>query len=299
MGRLTYKLPALVLLAATTSVSWAAHKSFDKHFDVSAGGQLVVNTSVGSVAVVGQDSRQVVVHAEITGSEAFVDDFTITAEQQSSDVTVRGYGSRSWLDWFFSMKRVHFVISVPRDYRLNVQTSGGSIDVRNLTAAVKGRTSGGGISVQDVTGAVDMRTSGGGIDGNRLEGPTELETSGGGIDLTDCTGNLDVHTSGGSIRVHGVDGRIVATTSGGSIYVEAHANRGASLITSGGSVTLLLPADAHATLDAETSGGGVRVDFPLTSTTIVTRTHVRGAINGGGDSVALHTSGGSVHVGQL
>lgn len=278
MGKLTYTLSAAVLFVASTSVSWAAHKSFDKRFEVPTGGHLLMESPMGSIAIVGQDSRQVVVHAEISGPDAFVDDFRVTAEQQLADVTVRGRARLTWWDRLFSTGRVHFVISVPRDYRVDVQTSGGSLNVRNLNAALTGRTSGGGISVQDVTGAIDMRTSGG------------------GIDLSDCTGNLEAHTSGGSIRVHGIDGRIRASTSGGSIYVEAHANRGVTLTTSGGSITLLLPTDAHAALEARTSGGTVRVDFPLTSTSIVSRTHVHGAINGGGDPVFLRTSGGSVRV---
>lgn len=287
MAKLAYKLSGVLLLTLAASASWAAQRSFDKRFEVSAGGHLAVDTMIGSIAVVGQDSHEVDVHAEIVGSRGFVDDFTVTADRQSSDITVRGYGHCTWMawrcggwwDWLFPMERVRFVISVPRDYRVDVRTAGGGIDVRNVNASVTGRTAGGGIVVRDITGSIDMRTSGG------------------GIYLEDCTGDVDVHTSGGGIHLDGIDGRIVAATSGGGIHAEARSNHGISLRTGGGGITLLLPADVRALVDAWTLGGRVRVDFPLTSAEAVSPSHVHGAINGGGEQVILHTAGGGIHVG--
>ncbi len=301
MGKWTYPLSAVFFLATATSTTWAAEKSFDKHFDVPAGGHLIVDTPTGSVTVSGRDSSQIVIHADIEGTDDFVDNFSITAEQQSSEVTVRGHQSelRSWFDWLGVYKRVKFVILVPRNFQVDVQTSGGGIDVSNLNGAVTGSTSGGGIEARDVTGTIDMRTSGGGIYGARLNGPTELRTSGGSIHVEDSKGNLDARTSGGGIRLLGIDGRVVAKTSGGGIYVEAHSNRGATLSTSGGGVVLLLPADTHASLDAATSGGTVRVDFPVTISGDLSRSHVHGTINGGGEPIFLHTSGGGIHLGPL
>ncbi len=265
MGKSAYKLAAVLLLGIAASTSLAAQRTFDKRFAVSPGGQLIVDTSMGSVEIVGQDSHEVAVHAEITGSNAFVERFKLTAEQESSGVTVRSETDpfRSWFDWFYPLTRVSFVISVPRDYRVDVHTSGGRIDVRSLTAEVKGRTSGGGIYLEDITGSIDMRTSGGGI------------------------------------RLQGIDGHVTARTSGGGITVEARSNRGISLATSGGGITLLLPQTVHASVDAWTSGGRVHVDLPMTSTEIADHSHVRGAINGGGEPIVLHTSGAGIHVGSL
>ncbi len=298
MGTATYKTPAVLLLVFVTSTSLAAQRTFDRRFEVAPGGQLVVDAAMGSIEVVGEDSHEVVVHAEVVGSKTFVDHFKITAEQESSGVTVRTDMDlfRSWFDWFYPLTRASFVISVPRDYRVDVHTSGGRIDLRNLTADATGRTSGGGISLEDITGSINMHTSGGGIRGNGLKGPVQLRTSGGGIHLEDCSGDLDVRTSGGGIRLHDIDGRIVARTSGGGITVEARSNRGISLATSGGGITLLLPQTVHASVDAWTSGGRVHVDLPMTSTEIADHSHVRGAINGGGEAIVLHTSGAGIHL---
>ena len=287
----------IVALSFAASASFAAGQSFDKRFDAPPGGRLTLETDVGSVIVVGRDTREVVIHAEMSDS----DHLQIAAEQNASGVSVTGHATQhSWFDWLlFSSTRVRFTIAVPRDYPVELKTSGGSLDVRSLTASVKGKTAGGSITVRDVTGPIDAHTSGGNIDAERINGSTQLGTSGGSIEIDDSRGDLDVHTSGGSIDLKSRDGRVKADTSGGSVHAEVRINRGVDLSTSGGSITLLLPENASASIDAKTSGGRVESELLLSSTELAEHAHLRGAINGGGEPVVLRTSGGSIHVEPL
>jgi DUF4097 and DUF4098 domain-containing protein YvlB len=291
----------IIAVALIASVSQSAEKAFDKRFNVAPGGRLMLQTDVGSVVIVGNAGHEVVIHADMSGSDAFLADLNITAEQASSGVTVTARKARlSWFDWFdFGEKRVHFTIAVPRDYSIELKTAGGSLDVRKVNGPVLGATSGGHIVVQDVTGSVNMHTSGGSIDAERLNGATELETSGGSISVADASGDLDAHTSGGSIRLKNIDGSVRAATSGGSVHAEMRSNRGISLSTSGGTISLLLPGNVGASIDASTSGGRVSSELPFSSTETADNSHLRGAINGGGEHVVLHTSGGSIRLGPL
>ena len=244
-----------------------------------------------------RNTREIVIHAEMSDS----DHLQIAAEQNASGVSVTGRVTQhSWLDWLnYSSMHVRFTIAVPRDYPMELKTSGGSLDVRSLSASVKGKTAGGSITIRDVTGQIDAHTSGGNIDAERINGPTQLGTSGGSIDINDARGDLDVHTSGGSIDLKSSDGRVKADTSGGSVRAEVRINRGVDLSTSGGSITLLLSEDAGASIDAKTSGGRVESELPLSNTELAERSHLRGAINGGGEPVVLRTSGGSIDVEPL
>jgi Putative adhesin len=291
----------MILVAALiASVALSAEKTFDKRFDVAAGGHLRLDTDFGSVNLVGGAGHEVAIHAQMNGSDAFLAHLDITAEQASSGVTVTARAARSWYDWFgFGERRMHFTIEVPRDYSVELRTAGGYLDVRNLNAPVRGATSGGSIVVRDVTGSVQMHTSGGSIDAERLNGTTELGTSGGSISVTDARGDLDVHTSGGGIRLRNIDARVTAATSGGSVHAEMRSNRGISLSTSGGTIGLLLPENVGASIDASTSGGRVSSTLPLSSTEAADRSHLRGVLNGGGKQVVLHTSGGSIDLGPL
>jgi hypothetical protein len=200
------KLLAIAALSLAASAAFAAPQSFDKRFDAAPGGHLTVDTDLGSVAIVGRDAHAVVIHAQMDDS----DHLQVTAEQTTSGVSVAGHVTdRGWFDWFHvSSSHVRFTIEVPRDYSVELKTSGGSLDVRELTGSVRGKTSGGRIEAE------------------RIHGNTKLDTSGGSIEIVDSTGDLDVNTSGGSITLKGVDGRIKAFTSGGGIDAELRSNHG-------------------------------------------------------------------------
>jgi hypothetical protein len=293
----------MVLLAAMlgTSAALAAQRTYDRRLNAPPGGHLIFDANVGSVTVVGHDAPEVVVHADLQGSESFLGRFHISAEQTASGVTISAHMTHSgWFNWFdwinFGSNRVRFAVEVPRDYPVDLRTSGGDLDVQSLNASVRGKTSGGDIRVQDVAGTVSLRTSGGDIEADRLNGPARLASSGGDIEVTDSTSDLDLRTSGGGIRLQNDDGNVNAHTSGGSIRAQLRANRGISLGTSGGDITLLLPQNTHASIDAETSGGDVTCDFPLSTTQIADHSHLLGAIGGGGAPISLRTSGGSIRL---
>jgi hypothetical protein len=273
------------ILAATlvASAAHAADTSFDRRFTVSPGGQLTLNTDTGAVAVTGQDGNQVVIHAQVSGSDAEVSGLNITAEQTTTGVSVNARSAHTggW-HWFDSPQtRVQFTIEVPRTYSVALRTAGGNLEAR------------------DVHGPVRMHTSGGNIDAAGLAGTTELETSGGNVSVTDSSGALDVQTSGGNIRLRNVDGRVNATTSGGDVSAEVRSNQGLSLSTSGGSIRVLLAPGIAASIDAQTSGGRVSSSLSFSSTEKTDDSRLRAAINGGGKQITLQTSGGNIQIGPL
>jgi hypothetical protein len=299
MAKSAAKFTLILAAMLGTSVTLAAQRTFDKRLDAPAGGQLTFDADIGSVAVTGGDVPQVVVHADLEGSQSFLDRVHISAEQTASGVTISvRLDHTDWFDWLtLGSNRVDFAVEVPRTYPVDLRTSGGSLDVRSLNAWVRGKTSGGSIHVQDVVGAVNAHTSGGGVSAERLSGSASLSTSGGSIDATDSTGDLDLRTSGGGIRVENDNGKVDAHTSGGSIRADLRTNAGITLETSGGGITLLLPQSTHASIDAETSGGDVTSDLPVTTTGTVGGNHLHGTIGGGGPPVYLRTSGGSIRIG--
>ena len=290
----------IVIIAATlfTTVAFAAQRSYDRRLSAPPGGRLTFYTDVGSVTVVGHHAPEVIIHAELRGSESFLARFHISAEQTPSGVTIAAHGAQGgWHHWFdFGSNQVRFAVEVPRDYPVDLQTSGGDVDVRNLNASVRATTSGGNGSVQNVVGTVTVHTSGGNIEADHIKGAAELSTSGGNIHVTDSTGDLDLRTAGGDLRMQNDDGRVHAVTLGGNIQARLRANRGISFSTDGGDITLLLPQNTRASIEAKTSGGRITCDFPLSTMRISAGDHVLGALGGGGSPISLHASGGSIHI---
>jgi DUF4097 and DUF4098 domain-containing protein YvlB len=109
---------------------------------------------------------------------------------------------------------------------------------------------------------------------------------------------MHVETSGGGITISGATAKVEGSTSGGSITADltTPVSDTVKLETSGGGITLRVPGDAAFDLDAETSAGNVHSDFAVSGAPKRDRDHLKGAINGGGKTVWLRTSAGSIHV---
>jgi DUF4097 and DUF4098 domain-containing protein YvlB len=294
------KFPLLIVVVLALSlVCTAAEKKFEKSFNVSPGGTLLVSTDIGSIRVSGTSGNQVSVVAVMNGSQKDVEDFRIEAQQTDRGVEVRGKMKHS--SWFGNINDLDITITVkvPSQYRAKLNTSGGDVDVTGLKGDVEGQTSGGNIDLADIEGSASMETSGGNIAIRHINGPLRVSTSGGEVRVEDVKGQVRATTSGGNMAFTGIDGRLAAETSGGDIRVElAATNKGVNVQTSGGDIEILLPGNAGAAIDASTSGGEVTCDLPITMQGKFDSDRLRGTLNGGGEMVRASTSGGNVHIGE-
>lgn len=291
-------ISAAVMSAAivSTTPALAAEKNFDRSFDVTQGGRLKVDADGGSVSVMGTDGQKVVVQIRATGDEDRLDNLTFSADRDGDGVAVTAKRKSEVKGWFSNGPKVQVTVQVPRQYNVELTTSGGGIKVQQLNGTANGRTSGGSIDLEAIQGKVQMRTSGGSINAKSLQGDTQLHTSGGTIVANQVAGGLRAHTSGGSIRIDQASGSVDAETSGGSINIDlAGANEGIVAKTSGGGITLRIPSTTKGTLNASTSGGSVSSDLTM-SMSESGKSSLRGAINGGGPEILARSSGGSIRV---
>ena len=268
---------ALVLIAAGSA--HAAEKTLDRTFTVSPGGELVVDADGAAIHVSGNSGNQVIVHVVVRGSEKDLANMKLDAIQKDNGVSVTlRNGKLSWFSWGSWRSEQDIEVSVPPRYGIKVQTGGGSVDLRDTVGPASLNTSGGDISAKNVVGNVELRTSGGSIQADTIRG------------------DVDADTSGGDVRLLHVDGKIRGNTSGGSVRCSlVGANRGILATTSGGDIELSLPRGTTANIDATTSGGEVTSEIPVTST-VRKETDLVGTLNGGGERIYAHTSGGSITV---
>lgn len=162
--------------------------------------------------------------------------------------------------------------------RIDLETSGGSIDATNASGPIRLETSGGSIRLRGLNGSISAQTSGGSVSGDGISGELITKTSGGGIRLTNMAGSLEATTSAGSVDLQ--------LTKLGQ-YLR--------LSTSAGSVRVQMPLSSGLNLDVS----GNRVSMPLRNFDGTSdKDRVRGKLNGGGIPVAISASSGSVYVNQ-
>ena len=270
-------------------------KKYSETFTVQKGGNLRLDTDIGDVTITGGDVTSVQVTVDVKGDERDVEDFVVKFNQNDQGVEVRGR-NRENNGWHFEWRDfdVHYVVVVPREFNIKIETSGGDIEVTDIKGMIGGGTSGGDMTITGVDGDVKLETSGGDIILKNITGTVITETSGGDIDGTTLTGDVKVETSGGDIELREVDGKTVASTSGGNVRIELMDNKGVDASTSGGNIVIRFPETIAADVYAESHSGNVSCDFPIQGS--IEDGTLEGKINGGGVRVSAETSGGNISI---
>lgn len=296
-----------------------------KSFVVQPGGRLTVVVDRGAIFVKTADTETVVVEVireaearSLDEAEAVLEDHVVDFTHTGSDVSIQSEypSAKQW--WRRQKTRLHveFHITVPRQYDVDLETKGASIRVDDLEGEVRSKTAGGSLYFGHIQGSVTGLTAGGSIELDGSVGNANLKTAGGSIRIGEVEGDVTATTAGGSIEIERAKGRVVAKTVGGSIRVEEvlgaieavtaggsvwaaiteQPEADCSLRTAGGNVTVRLAPHIAVTVDAKTSGGRVVTEVPVTVEGTLSRSALKGTLNGGGPTLVLRTSGGSIYL---
>jgi hypothetical protein len=316
-------LPSLLILGNVAA--GAAEENLEKSFSVKPGGALVVDVEFGVIDVrtngENQASIQVfrkVVLRDQAEEDTYLQERPVTITQEGNTVTVRALPTTKRSRPVTKKTEARYTITVPCLSDVALNTGGGAINVTDLQGDAKaesgggpliftrlvgplaGRTGGGNVNLLDCDGTLKVNTGGGNIEVKGGAGTLNGRSGGGSLDVKDFKGSAHVETGGGSIKLDNVTGKIEGSTAGGSIVATLPSIKDeVNLKTAGGGVTLRAPSDAAFDLDAATAGGQANCELPVETAVKPSRNHLKGPVNGGGKSVVLRSSGGSVKVEKL
>jgi len=192
-------------------------------------------------------------------------------------------------------------------------TSGGNLNIDNVSGKIKGRTSGGNMKVIHSKANINLSTSGGNIHAEDVSGDSRLTTSGGNLTLKSLKGNIYASTSGGNVNGNEIEGELIATTSGGSIHLDGIAGS-LETSTSGGNINVSI-TELGKYIKINNSAGNVDVEMPGSkgldlklfaskiSTDVMKNFNgtvdddvVEGKLNGGGIPVTIHAGSGKINI---
>lgn len=209
-----------------------------------------------------RDGRDVVVCALVSPRA------TCTARGVQND----GYSGRR-------QPRADFAVELPAGVVMNASSGTGDVDVSGATAAVRAATGNGAVRVG--AGAAEVNASTG-------NGSVRVDDARGAVRANSGNGRIDVSTAGGPVN---------ASSGNGDIQVAIASLRapGDMAFNSGnGSITLRLPDDFGAELDASSGSGSINSDFQVRTTGRVTRGRLRGTLGNGGRALRVSTGNGRV-----
>ncbi|MFC1477259.1 DUF4097 domain-containing protein [candidate division KSB1 bacterium] len=177
----------------------------------------------------------------------------------------------------------NYTIKVPREIELSAESTNGKIEIRNTRGAVNAETTNGSVSVYYV------------------EGDTEVKTTNGKITLEDIEGSVRTVTTNAAIRLNNLtSSNIYVKTTNAAIDGDFNVDEKGryEFVTTNGRVTLRIPENAKAALDAHYTNGSFSTDFDIGSAEGRSRNRrsrdIQGDINGGGASISIRTTNGSI-----
>src|SRR6266403_4050620 len=242
---------------------------------------LRLNTDLGAVHVVPlqKGATPVVrysVHIETDARDPLasqlLDRYVLNARNSPSGIEITGnlpqqvsHGANSAQFW------VHFEVSVPASYGLDISTGAGDILTSDVGGAAALVTEGGNI----VTGRLSMNSAEGSGRHGVMHAGAKLQTQGGHIQVEGAAGDLNAFTAGGHIntgfirgeanlnsggghiRAAGIGGKAELATEGGNITV-GKAGNFVAVKTGGGQIDF---GEVRGSVHAQTGGGGIRVMY--------------------------------------
>jgi Putative adhesin len=280
---LQHTLSVSAVLLMVIGIAGNAHAGdYSKSFTVGSRPTVHVDTNDGSVNIVtNADVNQVEFHVDYSGYE--IDkNLRIDSQQSGDNVTLTARISNSWHFTLGNFRRLRIEVRMPRDADLRVETGDGSIKAANLAGAVDLRTGDGSLQVSAIKGSLQMRTGDGGVDASDIDGTISAVSGDGHITVE---GRFDV------LQAKSGDGRINVRVRKGSKLDSSW-----SVISGDGSIEVAIPNDLSADIDANSHDGSVSTDVPLTIQGTVGKSRLRGKLNGGGQTLTIHTGDGSIHL---
>lgn len=261
----------------------------EKRFTVSADPQLQLKTFDGSIRLRSWDRKEVLVEIERRGpDEQTAKGYVVNTSQVGNTIVVDvprpsaqgdvvhlgGWGSHS----------VSLTVTAPRRLTLEARSGDGSIEA------------------DDLAGTIDLNTGDGSIRISRIEGSLKAHTGDGSMQISDASGRVEAQSGDGSINVNGRFELLDVKSGDGSVHVRAEPGSAVksdwSVTTGDGSISIELPADIDAELDAHSNDGGVQTDgFSGVSTTRDDdKGSARGRLGNGGRTLRVRSGDGSISI---
>jgi hypothetical protein len=251
---------------------------------------LSLRTFDGSIQMKSWDKDEVVVEIERRGpDQRSTEALAVNTSQDGNRIVVEVPEPRDRRDGIhigsWQSPSVSLRVTAPRRLTVDARTGDGSIDADDLVGAVGLSSGDGSIRTRRVQGVVRVRTGDGSISMSDAAGRVEADSGDGSIDLAGRFDALDVRTGDGAVRLDVRDGSVVKSDW--------------SVNTGDGSITLRLPRDLDADLDAHTGDGGVHADG-IAAAAERSDDHDRGSLRTqlgkGGRTLRLHSGDGSITI---
>lgn len=266
----------LLLLLLPAPGLWAA-EDWTRVFPVKAVPEVQIKVNDGNIKVTAGSASEVRVSVGAPGLESGKD-YEVRPSQTENRIEVQIERTRKG-----SGRTLEVEVQVPAKTNLDLNTEDGNITAQGVTGTIRARSGDGNIEAATLEGSLDLTTEDGNIDASPIRGSLAARTKDGNVIASGHFEHLEVESGDGNIEVSVEEGSAMLGNW--------------SVSTRDGAISLTLPANFNAELDASASDGRVRSDLPgVTATASQERSSLRAKLNSGGKLLTVHSDDGDVRI---
>ena len=298
-------LSTALIFATTAATAYAAEGSFSRTLNVSGAPTISIATGAGYIHVVTGSQNEVRINARVRSEHSWFggggsDSDRVKQITDNPPIVQSGnaitIGSSTDSSKYRNIS-IDYDVTLPASTTLKVDSGSGDIEVANVNSLVAAETGSGDIRLNNVGPTPHVTTGSGSIRAQGVHGAAFLETGSGDIEFNQqAAGDVKAETGSGSIRLHGVNGAVRAGTGSGDVEIDGNPASDWKLESGSGSIHIALNSQAHYTLNASTSSGGINVSAPINRQNGADKEHIVGTVNGGGPTVKIATGSGDITV---
>ncbi len=260
----------------------------EKRFAIKASPTLHLTTFDGTIQIQSWDKAEVLVEIEKRGpTREAVEALQVKSSQDGDEIQVEVLKPHSSFGLGVRVSpSASLNVWVPRESDLNARSGDGSILVEHLKGRIDVHTGDGTIRVNDASGELTLNTGDGSVTAENVKGSVKIDTGDGAVSVSGSVSALRLHSGDGSI--------IYRAESGASMSDDWE------ITTGDGGVSVYLPKDFSADLDAHTGDGGIRneLDVSADGGGEISHVTVRGRLGEGGRRLRIRTGDGSIRLGK-
>jgi DUF4097 and DUF4098 domain-containing protein YvlB len=179
----------------------------------------------------------------------------------------------------------------------DASSGSGSVRLSNIGGETHARTGSGEIELNGIHGAARATAGSGSIRAIGIAGALTASSGSGGVKFEQtAAGDVEIGTGSGDVEIKGAKGAVKVQTGSGSITAQGDPTGEWRLHTGSGDVSVELPQKAAFNLVARTSSGSIDTSREIAVQGKLTPRELQGKVGGGGPTVELSTSSGSIQI---
>lgn len=293
--RTTALLVVAAMTAGAQSVVGRNDDSWSTRERLSSGDRLRISSPNGAITITQGSGSDVEIRAEKTaGRGASIEDIAFIVRRESGGLVVcavyddrddcdmeHGYRQHSRRSGWGNRARASFTVRIPSGVLVRAETGNGDVSINGAGSEVVATTGNGRVLVSETTGRVRATTGNGRVTVEGARGPVEATTGNGDVRVATSSGPVNARSGNGDIEVS-----------------MARIDRAAAMnfSTGSGSITLAVPDDFGADMDASSGNGRVSTDIPVRIEGRISPRHMRGILGTGGERLTLSTGNGDIEI---